>query len=89
MKAAGPWMNYFLTYDPLATARQVKVPVLIYNGATDQQVTPDQVPALAKAFRDGWQQGRHGEGVAGDESSLRARSRRLPGQLHQARESSR
>ena len=46
-------MNYFLSYDPLATARQVKVPVLILNGATDQQVTPDQVPVLAKAFRDG------------------------------------
>ena len=53
MKAAAPWMNYFLSYDPLVTARQVKVPVLILNGATDQQVTPDQVPALVKAFRDG------------------------------------
>ena len=52
MKASAPWMNYFLSYDPLVTARQVKVPVLILNGATDQQVTPDQVPALAKAFRD-------------------------------------
>ena len=52
MKASSPWMNYFLTYDPLVTARQVKVPVLILNGATDQQVTPDQVPVLAKAFRD-------------------------------------
>ena len=51
MKTASPWMNYFLLYDPLATARQVKVPVLILNGATDQQVTPDQVPVLANAFR--------------------------------------
>ena len=53
LKASTPWMNYFLSYDPLVTARQVKVPVLILNGATDQQVTPDQVPVLAKAFRDG------------------------------------
>lgn len=53
LKASSPWMNYFLSYDPLATARQVKVPVLILNGATDQQVTPDQVPVLAKAFRAG------------------------------------
>lgn len=52
MMASTPWMNYFLQYDPLITARKVKVPVLILNGATDQQVTPDQVPALAKAFRD-------------------------------------
>ena len=48
-----PWMKYFLSYDPLATARQVKVPVLILNGATDQQVTPEQVPVLAAAFRKG------------------------------------
>lgn len=52
MKASAPWMDYFLSYDPLVTARKVQVPVLILNGATDQQVTPDQVPALAKAFRD-------------------------------------
>ncbi len=51
LKASNPWMDYFLSYDPLATARQVKVPVLILNGATDQQVTPEQVPVLAKAFR--------------------------------------
>ncbi|MBC8087106.1 MAG: alpha/beta fold hydrolase [Phycisphaerae bacterium] len=52
MKASTRWMNYFLSYDPLVTARKVRVPVLILNGATDQQVTPDQVPALAQAFRD-------------------------------------
>ena len=44
-------MGYFLRYDPLATARRLKLPVLILNGGTDQQVTPDQVPALADAFR--------------------------------------
>jgi dipeptidyl aminopeptidase/acylaminoacyl peptidase len=53
LAATDPWMKFFLDHDPLATARQVKVPVLILNGATDQQVTPDQVPALAAAFREG------------------------------------
>jgi hypothetical protein len=52
LAASNRWMGFFLTYDPLATARQLKrVPVLIVNGATDQQVTPDQIPALAAAFR--------------------------------------
>ena len=51
--AADAWMKFFLDYDPLATARQVKTPVLILNGGTDQQVTPDQVPVLAAAFREG------------------------------------
>ena len=50
--ASDAWMKYFLDYDPLATARQVKIPVLILNGGTDQQVTPDQVPVLAAAFRE-------------------------------------
>ncbi len=48
--ASNPWMKFFLDYDPLATARQVKTPVLILNGGTDQQVTPDQVPVLEAAF---------------------------------------
>jgi dipeptidyl aminopeptidase/acylaminoacyl peptidase len=49
--ASDPWMKFFLDYDPLATARQVKTPVLILNGGTDQQVTPDQVPVLEAAFK--------------------------------------
>lgn len=53
MAVASPWMKYFLSYDPLATARQVKVPVLILNGATDQRVTPEQVSVLAAVFRKG------------------------------------
>ena len=53
LAALSPWMGYFLRYDPLATARQVKTPVLILNGGTDQQVTPEQVPVLANAFRAG------------------------------------
>ena len=48
-----PWMAFFLHYDPLPTARQVGVPVLILHGATDQQVTADQAPLLERAFRAG------------------------------------
>ncbi len=48
-----PWMQYFLDYDPVPTARAVKAPVLILQGGTDQQVTPDQAPALEQAFRAG------------------------------------
>ncbi len=48
-----PWMRYFMSYDPLPTARQVKVPVLILQGANDRQVTADQAPELAAAFRAG------------------------------------
>ncbi len=49
--ATQPWTRFFLDYDPSATARRVRTPVLILNGATDQQVTPDQVPELVAAFR--------------------------------------
>ena len=45
------WIRYFLDYDPLATARRVRTPVLILQGATDRQVTAEQAPVLADAFR--------------------------------------
>ena len=48
-----PWMKYFLTYDPVPTARKVKQPVFIMQGGTDQQVTPDQAPLLEQAFKGG------------------------------------
>jgi dienelactone hydrolase len=48
-----PWIQFFLDYDPIATAKRVKQPVLILQGATDRQVTPEQAPALAAAFRSG------------------------------------
>lgn len=48
-----PWIQFFLDYDPIATAKRVKQPVLILQGATDRQVTPEQAPALAAAFRAG------------------------------------
>jgi hypothetical protein len=49
--AAQPWVKFFLDYDPLATARKVKQPVLILQGETDRQVTSDQAEELAAALR--------------------------------------
>jgi uncharacterized protein len=52
--ARQPWLRFFLDYDPLPTARQVRrTPVLILQGATDRQVTEDQAEELAAAFREG------------------------------------
>lgn len=51
MAKTQPWMNYFATYDPIATARQVRVPVYVVQGATDRQVTPEQAEELAAALR--------------------------------------
>jgi fermentation-respiration switch protein FrsA (DUF1100 family) len=51
MMASDPWMKFFLTYDPAATARRVKTPVLILTGANDQQAAPDQVAEQESAFR--------------------------------------
>jgi pimeloyl-ACP methyl ester carboxylesterase len=53
LAARSAWMRYFLDYDPLVTARAVTVPVLILQGATDQQVTPEQADTLAAAIRTG------------------------------------
>ena len=49
--APTPWMKFFLDYDPLATIRRVRAPVLILQGGTDQQVTPDQAETLSAALR--------------------------------------
>jgi hypothetical protein len=51
MMAADPWMKFFLTYDPAATARRVKTPVLILTGANDQQAPPAEVAEREAAFR--------------------------------------
>lgn len=52
MEAPGqPWINYFMTYDPLPYIWKVEVPVLIIHGATDRQVTADQAEMLAKELR--------------------------------------
>jgi len=49
-----PWFRYWLTYDPAATLRRVKVPVLALNGSLDLQVDPKQnLPAIEKALKEG------------------------------------
>ena len=53
MMAADPWMNFFLTYDPAATMRKVKTPVLILTGSNDQQAAPAQVALEEAAFKSG------------------------------------
>ena len=52
MMAADPRMHFFLTYDPTATARRVKTPVLIITGANDQQAPPAQESEQEAAFRE-------------------------------------
>jgi dienelactone hydrolase len=53
MAGVNPWVKFFLDYDPLVTARKVRVPTLILQGATDQQVTAAQAEALGEAIRSG------------------------------------
>ena len=53
MMAADPWMKFFLTYDPAATMRRVKTPVLILTGSNDQQAAPAQVALEEAAFKSG------------------------------------
>jgi dienelactone hydrolase len=48
-----PWFPWFLAYDPLPTARGVRQPVLIVQGANDRQVTADQAEELGAALRQG------------------------------------
>ena len=45
------WFGFFVKYDPIATAKKVKTPTIILQGATDQQVTPEQATKLAAAIR--------------------------------------
>jgi len=52
MMAADPWMKFFLTYDPAATMRHVKTPVLILTGSHDQQAAPEQVALQEAAFKE-------------------------------------
>ncbi len=49
--AMNPWTRWFADYDPLATARRVRAPVLIQHGALDRQVSVGQADTLAAAIR--------------------------------------
>ncbi len=48
---ATPWLGFWLSYDPIPTAKRVKQPVLILQGLTDTQVSPEQADTLALALR--------------------------------------
>lgn len=48
-----PWVKLWMSYDPAPTARLVKVPTLILQGATDRQVPADQAEKLATLIRAG------------------------------------
>jgi len=49
--AGSAWMRYFLTYDPLLTIRRVRQPVLILQGATDQQIRAEEARLLEATLR--------------------------------------
>lgn len=51
--ATNKWIGFFMTHDPVATAKTVKQPVLVLQGDTDHQVSPEQADTLAAAFRAG------------------------------------
>lgn len=53
LAAEMPWYGYFIRYDPLPTARRLRVPALVLQGATDRQVPAAQAEALAAAIRRG------------------------------------
>lgn len=53
MAKANAWLGYFVDYDPTKTARTIKQPVLILQGETDRQVTPEQADALVAALAAG------------------------------------
>lgn len=48
-----PWMRFFLAYDPIPTARAVQQPVLILQGATDQQIRAEEATMLERAMAAG------------------------------------
>jgi len=48
---ANPWFNYFINVDPAVALRKVKQPVLVLQGNTDTQVSPEQADTLAFILR--------------------------------------
>jgi uncharacterized protein len=51
--ATMPWIRWFLAHDPLPVARRLRVPVLVLQGETDRQITPEQARELGAAIRAG------------------------------------
>ena len=51
--ASSAWLRFWFDYDPRPTAKKLRMPVLIVQGATDTQVSPDQAEELATAIRAG------------------------------------
>lgn len=45
-----PWMDYFLSYDPAADMKALKIPTLIIYGEKDRQVPPSLNAAPARNF---------------------------------------
>ncbi len=50
--AREPWMRFFLEYDPLPTVRRVRQPVLILQGATDNQIRAEEATLLDRTLRE-------------------------------------
>lgn len=48
-----PWIRWWMQYDPAPTARKVKAPTLIVQGATDRQVPASEAEKLAALIRSG------------------------------------
>lgn len=50
---SGPWMKFFLSFDPRTALRRVKCPVLALNGSLDMQVVADDnLPAIRAALKE-------------------------------------
>lgn len=48
-----PWYRFFITYDPSATLKKVKIPVLALYGEKDLQVSPKQnLPVIAQVLKE-------------------------------------
>ncbi len=47
------WFRYYLTYDPIISLKNLKIPVLVINGELDSQVSPKQnLPVIAKILEE-------------------------------------
>ncbi len=49
--ATDPWIAFLLRHDPVATARRVRVPVLVVHGGRDRNVDPRDAGRLGAALR--------------------------------------